>query len=207
MGGELSPTLMFAPASDAPSAPAASPSVNEDRALMARLAAGDMDALGRLYDLYQANVRRFLVRLSPNVADADDAVHATFLAAYRSAASFNPSRSLRAWLFGVAANQAKRARASSARRARLLGTLRPSAWGATADPEGALAAREELGRLESALAALSEAKRAVLLLSEVEGLSGAEIAEALDIPIGTVWTRLHHARRELSGMVPHEEDS
>jgi RNA polymerase sigma-70 factor (ECF subfamily) len=51
--------------------------------------------------------------------------------------------------------------------------------------------------LATALAGLKESKRIVLLLAEVEGLSAEEIATALDVPVGTVWARLHHARREV----------
>ena len=56
---------------------------------------------------------------------------------------------------------------------------------------------EAIVGVERALARLSEAKRVTLLMAEVEGLSCDEIAQALEIPIGTVWTRLHAARREL----------
>jgi RNA polymerase sigma factor (sigma-70 family) len=62
------------------------------------------------------------------------------------------------------------------------------------DPRPALHARTDV---ERALAQLSEAKRVTLLMAEVEGMSCAEIASALKVPIGTVWTRLHAARREL----------
>ena len=62
------------------------------------------------------------------------------------------------------------------------------------DPRSTLQARTDL---ERALAQLSEAKRLTLLMAEAEGLSCAEISAALDVPIGTVWTRLHAARREL----------
>ena len=57
--------------------------------------------------------------------------------------------------------------------------------------------------LEAGLAQLSSAKRSVLVLAEVEGFSCEEIAGMLEIPVGTVWTRLHHARRELRR---HQED-
>jgi RNA polymerase sigma-70 factor (ECF subfamily) len=62
------------------------------------------------------------------------------------------------------------------------------------DPRPMLNARTDV---ERALAQLSEAKRLTVLMAEVEGMSCAEIATTLDVPIGTVWTRLHAARREL----------
>lgn len=64
----------------------------------------------------------------------------------------------------------------------------------TADPRATLHARSDLDR---ALRQISEAKRVTLQLAEVEGLSCPEIAELLSVPVGTVWTRLHSARREL----------
>jgi RNA polymerase sigma-70 factor (ECF subfamily) len=64
----------------------------------------------------------------------------------------------------------------------------------TSDPRPELHARRDI---ERALVKISEAKRITLLMAEVEGLSCAEIAAALGVPIGTVWTRLHAARRDL----------
>jgi RNA polymerase sigma-70 factor (ECF subfamily) len=64
-------------------------------------------------------------------------------------------------------------------------------------PEDEAAGREELERFRMALGRLSEGKRLALLLADVEGLTGEQIAAALDIPLGTVWTRLHYARAEL----------
>jgi RNA polymerase sigma-70 factor (ECF subfamily) len=62
------------------------------------------------------------------------------------------------------------------------------------------------GEVARALRTLSDAKRDVLLLADVEGFSAPEIAEMLKIPVGTVWTRLHHGRKELRALLegPHE---
>ena len=75
---------------------------------------------------------------------------------------------------------------------------------ACVDPRPALQAR---GEVERALARLSDAKRVAILLAKVEGLSCDEIAEALQIPVGTVWTRLHAARRELRAALGDEAGS
>ncbi len=69
--------------------------------------------------------------------------------------------------------------------------------GRHADPHRYLAARSDLAQVAFAISRLSEAKRAVLLLVEVEGLSSEATADALQIPLGTVWRRLHQARAEL----------
>ena len=64
-------------------------------------------------------------------------------------------------------------------------------------PEDDATGAEDVRRFERALAKLSEEKRLAFLLVEREGLSGEETAQALGIPVNTVWTRLHHARAEL----------
>jgi RNA polymerase sigma-70 factor (ECF subfamily) len=64
-------------------------------------------------------------------------------------------------------------------------------------PEETLLVGELRAQLSQALHSLTPQKRVVIVMAEVEGLSGPEIAQALDIPLGTVWTRLHHARAEL----------
>lgn len=175
---------------------------NADALAMARLAKGDVGALGELYDRHQAAVRRFATRMTGSADDGDDLVHATFLAALRTAASFDTNRPCRAWLLGITARLVQRQRSTFARWSRLLtgfGAAEPS-W--VRDPEGALDARDDI---ERGLARLSEAKRSVLLMAEVEGLSGEEIAEALKVPVGTVWRRLHHARRELRTALSDKE--
>ncbi len=190
-----------------PRSPVQSVEVNEtqaDREAMRALARGDVSALGELYDRHQAGVRRFVERAASGNADVDDLVHATFLALHRSAASFDASRSVYAWLIGIAARLVHGQRSKGARWARLLRGFRPVRPASSADPERVLEARQELGRLERALVALSEAKRVVLIMHEIEGLSGEEIATSLEIPVGTVWTRLHHARRELMAVLEEE---
>ena len=158
-----------------------------------RLAGGEIGALGELYDRYQEPVRRFVARATCDAEDVDDLVHATFLAAAKSAARYDGRPSCRPWLIGIAAQLVRRRRQSFGRFLAVLSSLRgvrPSA----ADPRPALQARSDV---EWALGRISSAKRITLLMAEVEGLSCPEIAAALGVPIGTVWTRLHAARREL----------
>jgi RNA polymerase sigma-70 factor (ECF subfamily) len=165
-----------------------------DAELMHELAQGDIGALGRLYDRYHAGLRRFVARATADAEDVDDLVQAIFLEAAKTAARYDRSRpSCRPWLVGIAAHLLRRRRQSFARFVAVLaslGTRRTCAH----DPRSSLHARTDLDR---ALAELSEAKRVTLLMAEVEGFSCQEIAAALRIPIGTVWTRLHAARREL----------
>jgi RNA polymerase sigma-70 factor (ECF subfamily) len=160
---------------------------------MRQLAGGDLGALGELYDRYREPVRRFVARATSNAEDVDDLVHATFLAAAKIASRYDGRPSCRPWLVGIAVQLLRRRRRSLGTLFAVLSSLR-GVRTTTNDPRPALQARADV---EHALARLSEAKRITLLLAEVEGLTCAEIAEALGVPVGTVWTRLHAARREL----------
>ncbi|HEX2660637.1 MAG TPA: RNA polymerase sigma factor, partial [Polyangia bacterium] len=166
---------------------------DSDAALMTRIAQGDGGALGELYDRHQAGLRRFLARASADAADVDDLLHVTFLSAAQIAGRYDGRASCRPWLIGIAAQHLRR-------RGRALGRLVAvlTSFGFTraraADDRVAFETRPDL---ERALRRLSPAKRVAFLMAELEGLSCPEIAAALDVPIGTVWTRLHAARREL----------
>ena len=164
-----------------------------DPEILRQLAGGEIGALGELYDRYQEPIRRFVARATCDAEDVDDLVHATFLAAAKIAARYDGRPSCRPWLIGIAAQLLRRRRQSFGRFLAVLSSLRavrPSA----ADPRPALQARSDV---EWALVRISAVKRITLLMAEVEGLSCPEIAAALGVPLGTVWTRLHAARREV----------
>lgn len=164
-----------------------------DPELISELGAGQLGALGELYDRYQAPLRRFLARATRDAHDVDDLLHATFLSAAQCAPRYDGRASCRPWLIGIAAQLLRRRRRATGRFGEILASLKNSLQ-PPRDPQPAFQARSDV---ERALSLLSEAKRVTLLLAEVEGLSGEEIAQALDVPIGTVYTRLHAARREL----------
>jgi RNA polymerase sigma-70 factor (ECF subfamily) len=170
---------------------------SSDPDVMRRLASGEMSALGELYDRHHESVRRFIARATSDAEDVDDLMHTTFLAAAKSAGNYDGRDSCRPWLIGIAAQHLRRRRQSFARLFAVLSSL-TGARSAAADPRPALHAKNDV---ERALARLSEAKRLTLLMAEVEGLSCPEIAATLQIPVGTVWTRLHAARRELRSML------
>ena len=173
--------------------PAPDAAESSDAAIMTRLARGDSGALGELYDRHQAPVRRFIARATSDAGDVDDLLHATFLGAAKSAARYDGRESCRPWLVGIAAQLLRRRHRAFGRLVAVL-TSFGSARESAVDPRRSLDARPDV---ERALRLLSEPKRVTFLMAELEGLSCPEIAKALDIPIGTVWTRLHAARREL----------
>jgi RNA polymerase sigma factor (sigma-70 family) len=181
--------------------PAAGDTVEaSDAELMRGLASGDLGALGELYDRYHAPLRRFIARATRDAEDVDDLVHGTFLAAAKGAERYDGRALSRPWLIGIAVLLLRRRRQSLGRFLAVLSTLRGTAL-LSRDPRPALHARTDV---ERALRRLSEAKRITVLMAEVEGLSCTEIATALGVPIGTVWTRLHAARRELRQILDGE---
>ena len=167
-----------------------SPDVS-DTTLMTRIASGDLGALGNLYDRYARDLVRFARRIT-NAGDAEDIVQTTFLRVLQKAARYDArALSARPWLFGIAARVAQERRRSLRRFAAAVAAFGASAFRvASSSPE----TRRDLA---NALARLSVAKRTALVLAELEGFTSQEIAQMLSIPVGTVWTRLHHARREL----------
>ena len=177
-----------------------------DAAALAELSRGQIGALGVLYDRYQAAVSSFVRRATYDASDAEDLVHATFMAAAKAASSFDGRQSCRPWLVGIAARLLFRRKRGLSRWARALRELTLRESDRYADPHAELAARDEVNRLSLALQRLSERKRVVLLLAESEGLSSEDIAAALHVPVGTVWTRLHHARRDLRRLLEREAE-
>lgn len=167
---------------------------------MSQLGAGQLGALGELYDRHQAPLRSFIARATRDAHDVDDLVHATFLSAARCAQRYDGRASCRPWLIGIAAQLLRRRRRAGSRLVEILSSLKNTLQ-PPRDPQPAFQARTDV---ERALGLLSEPKRVTLLLAEVEGLSCEEIAHALQVPIGTVWTRLHAARRELRKVMAGE---
>ena len=175
---------------------------SSDAELMRQLAAGQLGALGELYDRYQAPLRSFVARATRDAHDVDDLVHAAFLSAATCAKRYDGRASCRPWLIGIAAQLLRRRRRAVSRFVSVLSAFKHSLQPAS-DPHPALQARTDV---ERALALLSEPKRITLLMAEVEGLSCDEIATALEVPVGTVWTRLHAARRELRKAIGSERE-
>jgi RNA polymerase sigma-70 factor (ECF subfamily) len=176
------------------------PSHEGDAALLALVARGDLGALGELYDRHRKAVHAFLARATSD-RDAEDLLHDAFLMAARVAGRFDGRASCRPWLIGIAARLVLQRRRGVGRIVRVLSRLALVAQ-PSHDPAPALEARDTLWRVAFAISRMSEAKRLVVLMAETEGMSGPEIAQALGIPLGTVWTRLHAARAELRAAVP-----
>jgi RNA polymerase sigma-70 factor (ECF subfamily) len=169
-----------------------------DAELLTDVATGSLGALGDLYDRYARDVWRAVRRSLPDGTDVEDVVHATFLGLPQIAPSYDGRTSCRNWLCGIGVHLAMRHRRGAGRFRRMLDAFAHTLVGrSTTDPERRASGNEDLAALRRALARLSEKKRAVFVLVEIEGLSAEEASRALEIPIATVRTRLFHARREL----------
>src|SRR5262249_12821734 len=162
--------------------------------LMHALASGDLSALGTLYDRYHEDVRQFLGRALARGSDVDDVTHEVFLTLVRASASYDARPSARPFLIGIAAQLVRRRRRSLRRWADMVIAFAARlTWVVERTPEDAASTTEQLERFERVLDGLTEDKRLTFLMVEREGMPGDEVARALGIPIGTVWTRLHHA--------------
>lgn len=169
-----------------------------DAEFLLRIVAGDSSALGLLYDRHYVAVLHFAQRALRATGEAEDIAQETFLTVLSAASSYDGRPSCRPWLFGITARLILRRGRRAARLSRFLTRLisQPTEP-AHASPHEALVRSEAQETLALALDKLSDEKRVVLIMAEVEGLSGEEIARGLGIPVGTVWTRLHHARNAL----------
>jgi RNA polymerase sigma-70 factor (ECF subfamily) len=169
-----------------------------DEALLAACATGDAAALGALFDRFHAALYRFATRLATTDELArDDLVQATFLEICRTAHTFRGTSSVKTWIFGVAANVARhtlrgeqRRRVHQARYLERIGTT-PMLVDDQVDR------RKLLMRIAGALDDLPRDQQIAFLLCDLEQLPGAEVARVLDIPEGTLWRRLHTARRAM----------
>ena len=167
-----------------------------------------------VYDEYFGQIHRYVAARLGSAA-ADDLAAETFLVAFRKRGTFDPARGqLRPWLFGIATNLMARHRRDEARRYSALTRMPPLHQpGHNAGHEDRVIARvsaEQLaGRLAAALGTLADGDRDALLLVAVAQLSYQEVAAALDIPAGTVASRLSRARsrvREALGTGSEVED-
>ncbi|MBK7862855.1 MAG: RNA polymerase sigma factor [Archangiaceae bacterium] len=158
------------------------------------------DATAEVHRLYRETVgplRSTLKRLTWSQADVDDMLQDVFVAALDRPLGLVKAQSPRAWLYGIAINIAsERNRRHKLRRFFGLDAVPEPV--APDSPHAALEQREAQALVQASLEALSAKKRAVLVLYELEGFSGEEIALAVGAPVKTVWTRLYHARRELN---------
>ncbi len=183
---------------------------DEDRRLIARVAAKDPRAFTLLYQRYAPRLGRFLGKFLKSDTLVDEAVNDTMVVVWRKASQFDPDRArLSTWLFGIARHAGWKALARSAK-----GSGTPLPIGEERDHEEPESTHDpattvlgwELGReLMAALEQLSPEHRAVIELTFAEGFSYPQIASIVGCPENTVKTRMFHARRRLARLLSHLE--
>jgi RNA polymerase sigma factor (sigma-70 family) len=178
-----------------------------DTELIAR-SIDEPEAFATLFDRHATAVHRYLGRRVGELAD--DLLSETFLIAFRRRAAYRPERvEVRPWLIGIATNLVHGHARAERRRYRALARAAAEPERAGADPGDStdrLAAQALRGPLAAALAGLKAPDRDALLLLAWGQLSYEEIAAVLDIPVGTVRSRLHRARRQTrAALSPFEE--
>ncbi|MBI5477309.1 MAG: RNA polymerase sigma factor [Deltaproteobacteria bacterium] len=169
-----------------------------DEALLAGCASGERAALGALFDRHHAAVYRFLARVSGAVErDLDDLVQATFLEVPGAAGRYRGTARVPTWLLAVAANVARHHARAEGRRRKAHARLAEVPPGGSPRPDEAVERRQLVLRVGAALADLSYDLRVVFVMCDVEEVPGVEAARVLGVREGTLWRRLHDARRAL----------
>lgn len=164
--------------------------------LITRAQRGERGAFSELVCLHADGVRNVIYRMCGDPQIAEDAAQETFIQAWTHLHSYRPGTSLRSWLYRIAVNAATDLLRKEKR-------ILPDALedlqlqDPGLGPEAFFFEEERTTLIQKAILALPEASRAVLVLREYEGMSYHEIADALNIPVGTVMSRLNYARKTL----------
>jgi RNA polymerase sigma-70 factor (ECF subfamily) len=174
--------------------------VTDDAQLIETTLAGQSTAFGELVTRYQDRLYNAVVHITGSTEDARDVVQDAFVQAFVKLNTFRGNSAFYTWLYRIAMNLA----ISHCRRRRPTVSIEGSREATGSDPvdhsDGPTAGLEQNDRVtqvRQALASLSDEHRTVLVLREMEECSYENIAEMLDLPIGTVRSRLHRARLQL----------
>ena len=165
--------------------------------LISRARGGDREAFGGLVEQYRDNVYRLAYRMCGNAYDADEAAQEAFVAAWRALPNFRGDAKFSTWLYRLTTNAA----IDVMRREKRHQTVGDGEMVDLADdadsPQETVERTEQQEAVQKALATLSEEYREVLLLRYMEELDYAEIAEVLQLPSGTVKSRINRAKAAL----------
>ncbi len=165
-------------------------------------------SVSEMFSAHFEDVYRMVAHLlGPGACDADveDLTQQVFVAAHKSWTRYRGEGRPTTWLYGIATRVVLSNLRSWRRHRRLIAALELELQDSFPSAEAQTQAKHELARIWRNLMRIKPAKRVVYVLHVVQGHSGEQIATMLDIPVATVWTRLHHARKELTAALDREE--
>lgn len=183
------------------------PCHSAERALVERLCEGDNSAYEALIDRFEHPVFNLVSRLLENPTDAADVTQEVFLKVFRNIGAFRGDSSLKTWVYRIAVNESRNQRRWFGRHRKQEVTLEPAYQETDSNhdilpdpgpsPLELAMNRERQELLEAALSEINPNFRAVLVLREIEGLNYDEIADILEISLGTVKSRILRGREAL----------
>ena len=181
-----------------------------DQQLVERAQKGDKRAFDLLVLKYQRKLTRLLSRFIRNASEVDDVAQEAFIKAYRALPSFRGESAFYTWLYRIGINTAKNYLVAMGRRAPTSTALDAEEAETFDDndrlrdmntPEAELMSKQMASVVNETLRTLPEELRTAITLREIEGLSYAEIAEAMNCPIGTVRSRIFRARETIAAQL------
>lgn len=168
---------------------------SDDLVLMKKIAARDESAMSEIYSRHAGPLTGFAKRCLAHEADADDIVHETMMEVWRRPERFEGRSSLKSWMFAIARFKSYDRNRKSGRT--VLSDMEDTQVCEDALPSDALAASQDASRVRAAMNTLSEPHRRALHLSFFEDMTYKEIAEVEGCPVGTIKTRILHAKRKM----------
>ena len=182
--------------------------MRDEEVLVQQAVAGDAAAFSALVTMWRAPVFRFARRLLHDDAAAEDVLKDTFLTAHQRLSTWRGEGSFKSWLFAVARSHVlmqQRRRVGEPKTYEPMESLTElgaeAGWGQQMDPQLLTERLEQHTLFEHALASMDQEEREVLMLRDVEGLSGEETAAALGLTLAAMKSRLHRARLRLVAAV------
>jgi len=177
-----------------------------DEALLAACGTGDMAALDALFERFHVPLYRFLGRLLPNDGPAcDDLVQATFLEVRRVARTFRGTSSVKTWILGIGSNVARHQVRGERRRRTRQHHYAEGLSALPVRPDEQFEHRELLQQAARALRDLPHHQQVAFVLCDLEQVPGIDVARALGVPEGTIWRRLHVARKAVRAALEASE--
>lgn len=173
-----------------------------DVELAARARQGDQQAFGELVRRYWEGVAGLVYRMHGDLSLAEDAAQTAFLRGWQRLETYQPRYSFRNWIYSIALHYAIDELRMNREGFSLEDVQLPAS---EPDPEQTLEACEQAGAVQQAVLDLPPASRAVIILREYENMSYAEISNVLNIPQGTVMSRLSYARSQLRQKLATDE--